>query len=283
MSERTYSAKTVAERKEQYAKSRALREEIRKNKIPFMTDSFLPDFYLSQGMILVGGMSGKGKSTACANVIVGYLNSNPKGTTIVITNEENTDSIYDRVACIMLGVGYIDFLNHRLTKVDEESVVDLSLSLTDRIEVVDDDAWDMSCLDDVKAVLEHAATNKVGLVLVDYYQTINTSRRDPQLESFVVLKKLGFYLKDYGRRYGIPVVVFAQLNPASDGRDMQSRVQNDKTVYNHAFTVIEMVPDFDTGLTKFIVHKDRFSNNNGKEVIMKYIKGKFVIDREDRF
>lgn len=278
---RTYVSKSNTERMQQYKKARALRDEIRKRKVPFITPNFLPNFSLCQGMILVGGLSGKGKSTAAANVLAGFLKHVKNGTAIVISNEENIDSIYDRVSCIMAGISYNDFLNNKVNQVDHDMIVDTSLALTSQIEVVDDDNWDMSCLEDVQAVLDHAAQNGVGLVVVDYYQTINTSRKDPHLESYTVLKKLGFYLKDYGRKHGLPVVVFAQLNPKGEGAEMQARVQNDKTVYNHAFTAIEISPDFETGLTTFTVHKDRFSPYTGKEVIMKFDKGKYVLDIEE--
>ena len=277
---RKYRPKDKDARVASYQKSRALREEIRKKRIPFITPNFLPDFFLCQGMILVGGLSGKGKSTAAANVLAGYLKSNNNGTAIVITNEENTDSIYDRVSCILCGVSYVDFLHHKLKIDDESMVIDTSLELTKQIEVVEDEDWDMSYIEDVQSVLEHAASSGVGMVIIDYYQTINASRKDPHAESYMVLKRLGFYLKDYGRKYGIPVVVFAQLNPSGETSELQSRVQNDRTVFNHAFTVIEIVPDFETNLTTFIMHKDRFSNNSGREVIMKYDRGRYIMDRD---
>lgn len=144
------------------------------------------------------------------------------------------------------------------------------------MEVVEDGKYDMSYVDDVQSVLETAAIDKVGLVLIDYLQCITQSRKEPQLESFQISKLLGLYLKDYGKKHGVPVVCFVQLGPGSEGSTMFERVQNDKTFCNHAFLAVEIEPDFETLTTKFKIHKDRFSGHTGKEVICDFVGGRYV-------
>jgi predicted ATP-dependent serine protease len=271
---RVYVQKSKEDRVAQYRKSQETRRQILVNRIPFITKGFLPDFFLSQGLILVGAESGKAKSTTCANVLAGFLNTS-KRPAIVVTNEEAPDSIYDRVSCILCRLSYNDYYSGKLTKTERGMVEDTSLALMDRVEVVDDGAWDMAYKEDVIAVCETAAKKDVGIVLVDYLQTITMSRVEPDKESFQISKDLGFYFKGYGKKYGVPVVVFAQLSGAGESKSMAERVQNDKTFYNHAFTAIEVTPDFKTLTTTFKVHKNRFGDHSGKEVSMEFRGGRY--------
>jgi hypothetical protein len=57
-------------------------------------------------------------------------------------------------------------------------------------------------------------------------------------------------------------------------------VQNDKTIFNHAFLAIEIEPDFETLTTKFTIHKDRFFGHTGKEVQMEFKGGRYVFPSE---
>lgn len=283
MSKINYVAQSVEERKQQYLESMAVRADALAKRIPFISPEFLPNFYLCQGLILLGGMSGNGKSTLGANIIAGYLKNDENATVLVISNEENTDSIYDRVSCIMLSLSYTSYFNKTLPEIDRQSVIELSLHLTARIEVVNDSDYDTSDYQVVKAILAHAAENKRGMILLDYFQTITSSSDRPEQESFAILKRLGFHLKKYGKEHAVPVIALAQLNEASEGRTMQSRVQNDKTIYNHAFIAVELCPDFETGETVFKVHKDRFWGHTGKEITMKYNQGRYVLKKEEKF
>lgn len=276
-SKRTYAQTSIEERLKNYEKNKLIRTEILRNKIPFISETFLPNFYLSQGLVLVGAESGKSKSTTAANVIAGYLRATD-GTAIVITNEEATDAIIERIACVLCKISYIDFYNKKLVHKDYNLVFETIPQVISRVEVVESGLWDTAYIEDIQAVLETAARNKVGLVLIDYLQTITMSRDRPELESFQISKKLGFYFKDYGKKNGVPVVVLAQLSTSSEGRSMSDRVQNDKTIYNHSFIAIEVVPDFKTLSTTFKIHKTRFGDHSGQEVVMSYSGGRYFFN-----
>jgi replicative DNA helicase len=238
--------------------------------------------WLSQGLIVVGAKSGRAKSTTASNVLAGFLSSVPDRTAIVVSNEEATDAVYERTACVLLQISYTDYFggkaDPRKERAIEECVADFIIP---RVEVVEDGKFDMSYIDDVQAVLETAAVDHVGLVLVDYLQCITQSRQSPDMESFQISKRLGLYLKDFGKKHGVPVVCFAQLGPGAEGATMFERVQNDKTFCNHAFLAIEIEPDFETLTTKFKVHKDRFSGHTGKEVVCDFVGGRYVFQGED--
>lgn len=275
---RVYTSKSKQARIDAYRRNKALRAGMLQNRIPFISPDFDPDFFLCQGMTLVGAKSGESKSTTCANVIAGFVKHSPGKQVIVITNEEGPDAVIDRVSCILNKKNYIELYKGRMNDRDRMKVEETSEKLADFIEIVDDPSWDMSCLEDVQAVLEHAAKNGVHLVLIDYLQTVTHSKKDPSLESFQVSKKLGLFLKEYGRKVGVPVVVFAQLKPKTDSSSIQDRIQNDRTIYNHCFNVLEVIPDFNTLLTEVIIHKGRFELKQGKRIVLKFVNGRYEID-----
>lgn len=279
---RIYEQKDRSARIEQYRASKAVRGEIRRNRVPFISPCFLPGMWLSQGLIVVGAKSGRAKSTTASNVLAGFLRSVPDKTAIVVSNEEATDAVYERTACVLQGISYTDHFAGRLGSKEERVVQD---TVTDfiipRVEVVEDGKFDMSYMEDVQAVLETAAIDRVGLVIIDYLQCITQSRNSPDQESFQISKRLGLYLKDFGRSNSVPVVCFAQLGPGGEGSTMFERVQNDKTFCNHAFLAIEIEPNFETLETVFKVHKDRFSGHTGKEVLCKFEGGRYVFQGDD--
>lgn len=277
---RIYEQKTRDERIEQYRASKGTRITIRQNRVPFIDKRFLPGLWLSQGLIVVGAKSGRAKSTTASNVLAGFLQSVPDKTAIVISNEEATDAILERTACILMGVSYGDFYAGYSSKerIIEECVTDFVIP---RVEVVEDGKFNMSYIDDVQSVLETAAIDKAGLVIVDYLQCITQSRAQPSLESFQISKLLGLYLKEYGKKNGVPVVCFVQLSSGSDGADFASRVQNDKTFVNHAFLAVEIEPDFENKNAKFKVHKDRFFGCTGKEVTLDFKGGRYEVQGGD--
>lgn len=277
---RIYEQKTKEQRIEQYLASKGTRITIKQNRIPFIDKRFMPGLWLSQGLIVVGAKSGRAKSTTASNVLAGFLQTVPDKSAIVISNEEATDAILERTACILLGVSYGDYYSGHSSKehVIRECVTDFIIP---RVEVVEDGKFNTSYIDDVQSVLETAAIDKAGLVIVDYLQCITQSRARPELEAFQISKLLGLYLKEYGKKNGVPVVCFVQLNTGSDGADFSSRVQNDKTFVNHAFLAIEIEPDFEAKNAKFKIHKDRFFGTTGKEVIMNFEGGRYVVQGGD--
>lgn len=278
---RIYTQKGTDERREQYLRARQIRAEIKESRIPFISPAFYPGFWLSQGLVVVGAESGKAKSTTCSNVLYGFLSTSDR-TAIVISNEEATDAVYERTACIALQKDYTQFFQGKLSSRDEAEITNFVVShIIPRVEVVEDGKFDMSYLEDVQSVLETAASARVGLVLVDYLQIITQSRNKPDMESFQISKQLGLFLKTYGQTNGVPVVCFVQLNPDSSGPTMAVRIQNDKTFFNHGFACIEIKPDFETLTTTFKVHKDRFFGATGKEIVCDFKGGRYVFVGEE--
>lgn len=273
---RIYRRKSRSDRRKQYQESSELRERILSKPVPFITPYFLDNFFLTQGLVLVGGKPGRAKTTTGANIIAGFLKHCPGRHAIVISNEEAADALYERVACILLEYSYQELFNGKMIPQKRERVKDKVDEIIEYLEVVTDgDHWDPSYIEDVQAVLETAAREGIGMVLVDYLQTITQSRVNPDMESFAVSKALGFYFKDFGKRHGVPVVVLAQLRD-TDGAEFADRIQNDKTIFNHAFIAIEVKPDFETVTTEFIITKDRFCGTTGRRITMDFKGGTYV-------
>lgn len=265
----------------QLKKDRELRARAQSQSLPFIDGSLFEDFRLVQGLYLLGAVSGQGKSTTAANILSAYadhcVKTGLKKKAYLLTNEELSDAALGRIACIQLNIPYNKYHKGRLSRTDHEAVEDQTINLLDHIYVANDPSYDMGTLEDVQAVLEYAReSGDVGLVLLDYYQTVERSRENDEWPSFQVLKNLGSYLKDYGRRVDVPVIAFAQLKPNSEGYHMKERVENDRTVYNHAFAAVEIKPDFERGVTEFIIHKDRFGDVQGKSIEMKFERGKYI-------
>lgn len=276
MTKRKYVPPTIDDVKQKYVTNLVLRDRALASTVPFIDPGVGSEFKLSQGLILVGGVTGQGKSTTSANLIAGFLNAEPKKKVLVITNEENTAAVYDRVACVLLKFNFKSYYAGKLSKSQTEEVRDLSRSLMNQITVEEGSIkYDMTCLEDVEAALVHASEGGYGLACLDYLQTVCHSSEDPNLEPVQVSKRLGFFLKDYSRKVEIPVIVFVQLKPQDAAPDFASRIMNDKTIMTHAFMAVEVVPEFDTQQSRFVFHKDRFGEAQGKEIVMEYVGGRF--------
>ena len=276
MNKRTFTPKSVTQRGEQYERDRTLRQSALSRRLSFISHEFDGIYQLTQGLVLVGARSGHAKSTTAACLVAGFLEQTDTDTAIVISNEESSEAVLNRVACVLLKKNYKALHFNTMPMKEQEQVRAKVAEILPRVEVVDDDAFQMSVLEDVQAVLEFAAKSKARLVVLDYLQTVSTSRERPELVDFQVSKLLGSYLKDYGRRIAVPVIVFAQLKPEGDSaRNFSDRVQSDKTIYNHAFSVVELIPDFKARTTKFVFHKNRFGTEQGSQITMKFVDGRY--------
>jgi predicted ATP-dependent serine protease len=276
MNKRTFTSKSVSHRESQYEKDRILRQTALSRRLSFISHDFDSIYQLTQGLVLVGARSGHAKSTTTACLVASFLQQTPTDSAIVISNEESSEAVLNRIACVLLKKNFKALHYNTMSQREQAQVRAKVTEIIPRVEVVDDDAWDMTCLEDVQAVLEFAAKSSARIVIIDYLQTVAFSKERKDLTDVQVSKLLGLYLKDYGKRVGIPVVAFAQLKPEAEGsKNFSDRVQNDRTMYNHAFSAIEIVPDFKNRTTKFIFHKNRFGTEQGATLTLKFVDGRY--------
>lgn len=271
-----YRSPSSEERLEQIEFDRALRLMALNHRVPFLCDAFDDVLWLTMGVTCIGGCTGDGKSTTAANIIAHYINHCQK-TVLVISNEESSEDICSRVACILLRHSWHRYRKSDLPSLELKQIRALTDNLVKIVEIVpwQTNKLDMSVLEDVQAVLKHVSKKRgdYGLVLIDYLQSITESTNAKS--TVEISKKFGNYLKSYGRKVPIPVVVFVQLKNRSEGADFGSRVQNDRTFVNHAVACVEVVSDYDTQVTSFKIHKDRFGTSRGKSVETNFVEGRY--------
>lgn len=275
-----YVPPTVDDIRGTYANNEVLRKRALLSSIPFIS-SEVRDFKLSQGLILIGAKTGQGKSTTLANVLAGFMETKQLGDrALVITNEESTASVYNRIACVILKYSFKSFYNGQLPEDQDDEVQTLAQDLMEHIVVEEGNKqFDMTDSGHVKAALAYAAEGSYKLACLDYIQTVTKDAEHPDRSPIEVSKDLGFFLKDYGRKVTIPIVIFAQLHPTSEHEDFAQRVQNDRTIANHAFTAIEIVPCFETLTTKAIIHKNRFGTVvQGHEYVFRFEGGRLCLE-----
>jgi replicative DNA helicase len=273
-----YRPPSPEEKRKAYLQDKERKLRAIQRSVPFIEPGFSHKFRLVQGLYLVGAVSGQGKSTALRNLLAGYVQNDHRQKARVLTNEESSMTVYDGVACVILEKDFSAHQNMRNSQRDRDQIEAKSLEL---MEVIDIEAgnsnFDMGCMEDVRRVLEFTEQqNDAGLICLDYWQTVTYSRDNEEWESFRVLKELGYFLKGYGQRASCPVVNFVQLAGKHDSKDFKSRIENDKTIYNHAFGAIEIVPDFENCTSKFVVVKDRHGGATGEVIEMRFELGRYV-------
>src|SRR5262249_20316540 len=151
---------------------------------------------------------------------------------LVLTNEETTEGVFNRVACAYLGKSFALLQFGKLSTSDQAEIKSvIKTELIPRMKVV----RQITTLEGAIGVFEEAVTQSQSfdLIVVDYLQKINTSRDTPALESWRVSKAFGDYLTHFGTRFVTRVLIFAQLKDKSEGRDFQDRIENDKTFLAH--------------------------------------------------
>ena len=273
---KTFTRPSKEETLKAYDKENQQRKESLRNPVYLLPGPEWHDCPVAGGIVLIGACSGGLKTTSCATIISNYYHNYTKDV-LLICNEETTESALNRIACYHLGYNFSQVHTGRADEKTVEKVEEFAKTLAQRVQVIGvDENNDTTCIEDVQAILEYAAgESSIGLVIIDYLQTIAFSNTRPDAESIKVSKLMGHYLKDYGRRSQVPVIVFAQLHPKRDDdiTAFSERVQNDKTFYNHVFFAFEIVPDFEGGTATFKVHKHRYGDCVGREIVMQYSRG----------
>lgn len=258
--------------------------EVFDGKIPFFAKS----------LILIGAKTGEGKSTCVANIVRSVIaQKNPvTGKTrrcLVITNEENIVDFYNRVTCLLKGWHYVnhDKFTDEQKKTFEEYIKILSSG--GRLTVIDDthvtetgESADglTTTVEGIETIFKNLMRDKeyYDVVIIDYYQGIMESTKDPLMDEFKVQARLTHVLEKYRKVYPAPIVLMAQVNPPDDEKmsPFQTRIQGRKLICTKATVIIEMMAHRENLLTEWYFHKGRFSESTGSSVKTGYKKGLFV-------
>lgn len=226
-------------------------------ELSFIYHAKYGDFNLPMGSTLFGARSGRGKSATAANILAEVIRKYPNKNSLVLTNEETTEGVFNRVACAYLGKSYSLLQLGKLPESDIQEIEScIKGTLVNRIKV----CQRITTLEGAIAVFDEAAAHRkppFDLIIVDFLQNIKLSAEHLEMKSWDVSKQFGDYLTEFGTRYITRVVIFSQLNRNSEGQDFQDRIHNDKTFLAHMKVGIEIIPNFETSMTEFIVHKNR--------------------------
>lgn len=259
------------------------RRKAKEKNYPFICSTFDNLYDLAMGFILMVGKSGQGKSTVLANILAHLVATNSiKKRVLVISNEESTEDVYSRIACIVEGVDWVKYRADTISEADWDRVMAKMMEIAKYITVqsITSDTMNYQYMEDFIATMGQAEeiqneSNAFEMILFDYWQTVNQSRDNQSMSSVEVSKQLGFYMKEFAARVPVPLIAFSQLK-GDDKMDIKDRIENDKTLYNHAQDCIEIQPNFDTQKTTFRFHKNRWGHLQGKYITVPFKDGRFT-------
>jgi hypothetical protein len=114
--------------------------------------------------------------------------------------------------------------------------------------------------------------------MIDYLQKIDTSRDNPRLQGWEVMKRVADMLDIFYKKYHAPVVVFSQLKPEeAEGQDIEYRIKGGKAIFVSCTYCLEMKPIKEQRKTDFIVHKHRFNDRVNSVLEQALDNGKYVV------
>lgn len=218
-------------------------------------------------IIVIGAQTGHGKSTASANASLAFVEQ--KKRVLVLTNEEVKLDVYNRIACLQLNYHYADLENF-----SEEQHAALALAraaLIEYVTVVDAEYKQVenvtTSIEGMKTMLESLILRgaKYDAILIDYYQNVSSSNKNPKKAPHEVLLEFSSFLDDFRKRYKAPIIVFAQLHPKGKKERVvfEDRVKNGKSICVRATFIWEIIPNYEQGSTTWEWHKKR--NMKGTE------------------
>lgn len=260
-------------------------DSAREESMTFINDSFNNVVQFTPNSVtLVGGRTGKGKTTTTANIAYRCLLQGKR--VLVLSNEEVRANVFNRVTSLFLNKSYTDHKN--LSTEDRDVLNDYIRKLSKRMMVIDDDhtqsTGGMSVLETMCGYLDAATDgNMFDVIIVDYVQKINMSSEIPTAGTWEVQERFHYHVENVSKKKKCPAIaLMAQMKPdTKEGLAYEDRFEGRKTITKPATCVLEARPNYDRESTEFIVHKTRWSEKNGTVVEVGFLKGKYVEYTED--
>ncbi len=252
---------------------------------PFINSDFnaaVP--YTPKSCIFVGGLSGDGKSTVSANLAWASLQKGKH--VLVISNEEMKGDIYNRITCLKQGWAYInhaDFTDEQIKEMNRMIPI-----WAQRLKVITDIDGSTSekavggqttTIEGITAIFNSILSNniKYDAIILDYYNNVDRSTKNPTLVNWQVQEMLAKYLNQAKNIIGCPIVVLGQLLPCGDGKkSFKERIEGRKYIYNISTCAIEIKAERELYRTSWKIHKSRFNQSVGKTIYTGFDRGSHI-------
>ena len=250
-------------------------------------DGVVPFF--RKNLILIGAQTGFGKSTAVANIAFRVKDQiNPSTgkyrTTLILTNEEQAEDVYNRVTSLAMGWSYT---NHSAFTDEQTEVYRKAIpawAANGLITVVDNTHGGShgvtTSLEGIESVFEKLLADRIyyDVIIIDYYQNIITSKRDATMSENEVQARLSRMLDRYKNLYPAPIILMAQMKPQDreERTPWQERIKGRKIIADSCTFIVEMAANFQEMSTEWTVWKSRFTQAVGRQFTTGWDKGRYV-------
>lgn len=240
--------------------------------------------FTKENLYLFCAYTGSGKSTVAANITYPLWQEGRK--TLVISNEESEQDVIMRIACLHLGFSFNDYKKGVMPNDHFMKAIALFPEIVKYVKVKDVSWKDGATtkIEGIKKVLEAVKKqDSYSCVLIDYYQLVKYSIKDPKKDSYQNLNDLRIWLGQYIKSSTMPVVLFVQLYSASKrggAKEIDARIKDCTAVIEPATVILEIIPNYDNQTSEFIIHKDRFGKM-GNRVVCAFDNGRYTAISDD--
>lgn len=239
--------------------------------------------FFKKNLILIGAVSGEGKSTCTANIAV-QLAMHGKSA-LVITNEEMAEDVYNRMTSITRSIPYD---NHAtLTDEQKQTFKDaIPLWMGRGIMVIDNDflgTGDLtSSVEGLDIIMNKlmSSEKKYDAIIIDYFQQFNESKSQGKEDSsWMILEKVAKKLDTFKNTYPAPIVLFSQIKPDPDPKSptpFKLRIEGSKKIFNYCTCALEIRANKKDRATEWVLHKNRFNTSDIRSWKTGWERGRYV-------
>ena len=257
-----------------------------KSMIGFLNNDFKQIVQLfPKTVTLVLARTGEGKSTLSANLAHTFLKQGKR--VLQIVNEERGSDCYNRVTSLIKKWHYQ--AHDEFTEEQQDTFNQYISILSQKMNVVDnyDNNGNVtgisSSIEGIENILKSAVKlqqsgNGYEVIVLDYYQNVSESIKNPKIETWQAQEKLCKILDKYKNLLSAPIVVLAQMKAGKEGEDTDYKelIEGRKAIANVSTTVLASKADKENFRTEWICKKSRWSSAVGKSVFTGYKYGKYV-------
>ncbi len=258
-----------------------------KNGMMFLHENFRKWVPLWGGnIVLIGARTGGGKSSVAANLIFSTIQQKNPVTgknrkVLCLSAEETPVQVFSRLTCLAKNYNFNE--QDEFTEEQKNQLIDfIPKWAKNGVSVIGEDGrGSTSSIEGIEGILTNLLDTNThyDLILIDYIQKITTSKKNPQMQQFTVLKEVMNLLDRFKNVYPGAICVLSQLraNDAEESLDFQDRLRGSKDIITPCTVALELVPDVNLLRSRFYVRKNRYKGSTlGGHVDMGYDRGRFV-------